>query len=120
MAKVMFRALADGLYPVSRTKRVFMRCGETRELDVKRLDALLADGLIERVADDTAVVEDAETATSDLETIKGIGADLAQELSRRGWLTKEDLAAVSDRDLLAVPGIGLKKLAEIRSAIAED
>lgn len=52
-----------------------------------------------------------------LESVEGIGPELAHELRQSGYETPDDLRAADDEDLLEVEGIGKAKLKAVRSQI---
>lgn len=49
--------------------------------------------------------------------IKGIGEELMAALAGVGLVTAEQVRQADDRALLAISGIGVKRLAEIRAAV---
>lgn len=57
-------------------------------------------------------------AGSSLDGIEGIGAEIRGALAAVGIETAEQLRNADDRALLAISGIGVKRLAEIRAAVA--
>ena len=59
----------------------------------------------------------ATAVAGELIAIKGLGEELVQALSQRGIVTLADLRETSDGALLAVPGIGERKLALIRGQL---
>jgi N utilization substance protein A len=72
----------------------------------------------ETVAAQTMEAEHAEAeavakAASDLTNIEGVGPKTAEQLKEAGYDTIEKIAAMSDQEILAVPGIGEKTAAKI-------
>jgi predicted flap endonuclease-1-like 5' DNA nuclease len=72
----------------------------------------------ETVAAETMEAEHAEAeavakSASDLTNIEGVGAKTADALRQAGYDTIEKIAAMSDEEILAVPGIGEKTAQKI-------
>lgn len=57
-------------------------------------------------------------AAPSLEDVEGIGPELADNLRAAGFASSADLKTASDDELLAIDGIGPKKLKDIRAALA--
>lgn len=57
------------------------------------------------------------SAETDLNRLDGVGDDLAGNLRAAGFPTVSDLDAASDADLLAVDGIGARKLKALRQEL---
>ena len=56
-------------------------------------------------------------AATDLESIDGIGPDVAHELRQSGYQTLEELNGANDADLLKIDGIGQSSLKRIRKQL---
>jgi DNA repair protein RadA len=54
-----------------------------------------------------------EPAGSSLTSIEGVGPKTAEQLRQAGYDTVEKIAAMSDEEILAVPGIGEKTAQKI-------
>jgi len=72
----------------------------------------------ETEAKETLEAEHAEAeaeakAASDISTIDGVGPKTAEQLRQAGYDTIEKIAAMSDEEILAVPGIGDKSAQKI-------
>jgi predicted flap endonuclease-1-like 5' DNA nuclease len=69
-----------------------------------------------KMAEETVAAETMEAeakAASDLTNIEGVGAKTAEALRQSGYDTIEKIAAMSDEEILAVPGIGEKTASKI-------
>jgi predicted flap endonuclease-1-like 5' DNA nuclease len=60
-----------------------------------------------------AAAEGDEPAGSSLTSIEGVGPKTAEQLRQAGYDTVEKIAAMSDEEILAVPGIGEKTAQKI-------
>jgi predicted flap endonuclease-1-like 5' DNA nuclease len=67
---------------------------------------------MEAEAAGTTPGDDAEPA-SDLTIIEGVGPKTAEQLIEAGYDTVEKIAAMSDEEILAIPGIGEKTAQKI-------
>jgi predicted flap endonuclease-1-like 5' DNA nuclease len=77
-----------------------------------------------KMAEETEAAESLETQTADavngsqpeesgLTSIEGVGPKTAEQLKQSGYDTIEKIAAMSDEEILAVPGIGEKTAQKI-------
>lgn len=104
--------------PTTANGRAFIPDGET----AKR-DELLAQGYrIWQPATVPPAVVAGETGTTpttsvDFTTLSGVGDELAALFVERGWQSFDDLRNATDEQLLSLSGIGLAKLAKIRSQL---
>lgn len=102
-------------------KAILDRCWSYAEGDHARAygpgETEIPDGLYE-ILSSKGYLDSSIQETRSLEDLDGVGSDLAKRLKAAGYQTPEDLHAASDDELIAIDGIGPKKLRDIRAAMS--
>jgi N utilization substance protein A len=88
---------------------------ETRKMAVETeaAETMKAHAEAASAGDEPAAAGDEPTGPTSLTSIEGVGSKTAEELIQAGYDTVEKIAAMSDEEILAVPGIGEKTAQKI-------
>jgi N utilization substance protein A len=88
---------------------------ETRKMAVETeaAETMKAQAEAAAVGDEPSAAGNEPTGPTGLTSIEGVGPKTAEDLIQAGYDTVEKIAAMSDEDILAVPGIGEKTAQKI-------